>query len=997
MLIENPDALKGWLTTHLEPLCEADPVALAKYVMALIKKDKPEKELKDNCLDQLEVFLQKETKVFVDLLFGTLNSKSYLKHQQLSGIPVLPPVTIHPITTIVSGSDNTQAQTSMPNGTPSNAKVVMTVAVQQPTPTVNAKPDVRKLKSDTTLDGENRESRRPGLKNRSRSRSPIGRSNKRDPDDRRSRRYMDDDRRRRPYPSHRYDNRYRDFKNHRPPLSIDRDRDRDREPRPNRDREFGNKDRSAVDRSRSRSRSRSWSRSRSRSRSCSPSSSGSRSRSRSRSFSRDRLRVHARKSSRDSTGRGGSPQHQVDHGDTDYRVPPHSTGPNSIITVPDPVCTAASVVPPISINQYPTQGAKRCRDFDEKGYCMQGDMCPYDHGTDPVVVEDVSLLGFGPSTSSAPHQQVPPPPGICPTVLPTIGQPPPPPGPPLPPGVSPHPPPQPDSYIPEPYNPEAPGIKRNPRMHQPFWGPPSTGMPSLRLPVSRVPPPMFHPPPPPQRTRELIGVPTIDNPIEVSKVSTESSTAFEPETPRSIVVTASQSSISTDVVSSVSVQPSVDSNIKRRPFDYTRLGPKKSFQPVQERCTLEVRKVPRHLNTITQLNGHFSKFGNIVNLQVYYGGNPEAALVQFSSHAEANAAYRCTEAVLNNRFIKVFWHNKDNNQNSNQEKTTLPSEKPNVKERLGIPGNGKPSNFSLNNKIPANSTPTEDNTERAVIFSSSGNLSRTVFNPAALKKNNTLTATQGTPLKKSKEEQKKESFVKKMEVQKKREELLSSYFQEQKILLEKWKKRKNDKEKEEVKQTLTSLNKMIESLQNDMRKDSEEIKELQQTTGIPKSKSEAKSLGLLDRSSRGRGGRGSMPRGRSFRGRGSRNLTSVDHRPRKIIVSGTEEVKKDDMHMHFVQFGEIESVEEAQNGIVVAFKTRRDAEKAIALGSNYGDQAITLAWYREPTSSIADTSGLTDTLEEEEEIIEGEEENVEDLFLGDDEDDEDSEARSWRR
>lgn len=46
-------------------------------------------------------------------------------------------------------------------------------------------------------------------------------------------------------------------------------------------------------------------------------------------------------------------------------------------------------------------------------------------------------------------------------------------------------------------------------------------------------------------------------------------------------------------------------------------------------------------------------------LQVCYEGDPEAALIQFSSHAEAHAAYRSTEAVLNNRFIKVFWHNKD--------------------------------------------------------------------------------------------------------------------------------------------------------------------------------------------------------------------------------------------------------------------------------------------------------------------------------------------------
>lgn len=33
----------------------------------------------------------------------------------------------------------------------------------------------------------------------------------------------------------------------------------------------------------------------------------------------------------------------------------------------------------------------RCRDFDERGFCMRGDKCPYDHGPDPVVVEDTAL------------------------------------------------------------------------------------------------------------------------------------------------------------------------------------------------------------------------------------------------------------------------------------------------------------------------------------------------------------------------------------------------------------------------------------------------------------------------------------------------------------------------------------------------------------------------------------------------------------------------------
>lgn len=37
---------------------DADPASLAKYVVALVKKDKVDKDLKEVCIDQLEVFLQ---------------------------------------------------------------------------------------------------------------------------------------------------------------------------------------------------------------------------------------------------------------------------------------------------------------------------------------------------------------------------------------------------------------------------------------------------------------------------------------------------------------------------------------------------------------------------------------------------------------------------------------------------------------------------------------------------------------------------------------------------------------------------------------------------------------------------------------------------------------------------------------------------------------------------------------------------------------------------
>jgi len=38
--------------------CDADPAALAKYVYALVKKDRPVAQLQESMIEQLEIFLQ---------------------------------------------------------------------------------------------------------------------------------------------------------------------------------------------------------------------------------------------------------------------------------------------------------------------------------------------------------------------------------------------------------------------------------------------------------------------------------------------------------------------------------------------------------------------------------------------------------------------------------------------------------------------------------------------------------------------------------------------------------------------------------------------------------------------------------------------------------------------------------------------------------------------------------------------------------------------------
>lgn len=58
--------------------CEADPSALARYVLALLKKEKLENELLHCMNEQLDVFLGKETGPFLVRLFDIIKSEEYL-------------------------------------------------------------------------------------------------------------------------------------------------------------------------------------------------------------------------------------------------------------------------------------------------------------------------------------------------------------------------------------------------------------------------------------------------------------------------------------------------------------------------------------------------------------------------------------------------------------------------------------------------------------------------------------------------------------------------------------------------------------------------------------------------------------------------------------------------------------------------------------------------------------------------------------------------------
>ncbi|KAM7290227.1 RNA-binding protein 26 isoform X2 [Ixodes scapularis] len=334
MIIENSDALKSWLTSCLEHMCDADPAALAKYVMALVKKDKTEKELKDICLDQLDVFLQKETKPFVDMLFETLSSKSYLQGKpslppRLGAVvpavaPLIPAIPQPPVTTPATVAAPAQLLVVPAHKESGLASMAAEASLPVVAPAQQGKaPGVTGVRKDEVAEEEREPSRTSHRKSKSRSRSPVGgRSRNRSrEDERRSGRRFADERRRRTSERRRHEagGRHRG------------DGTRNRwgpEERPGR---------SAGPRDRSHSGRRSVSRSRSRS-------------PRSRNRSRDGARAEARNSGGASETRGP----EGSHGDTDYR-------PGQ---PPPPPPNAAPAEGQQAPSGFHAKASKRCRDYD---------------------------------------------------------------------------------------------------------------------------------------------------------------------------------------------------------------------------------------------------------------------------------------------------------------------------------------------------------------------------------------------------------------------------------------------------------------------------------------------------------------------------------------------------------------------------------------------------------------------------------------------------------
>ncbi|KAM6357500.1 RNA-binding protein 27-like isoform 3-T5 [Alca torda] len=960
MIIENVDALKSWLAKLLEPICDADPSALANYVVALVKKDKPEKELKAFCADQLDVFLQKETSGFVDKLFESLYTKSYLPSLEPTKVEAKP-----------AGQEKEVVKEELPH----------------------------KQNFQESVE-EERDSRKKKYSSPQRSRA--------DSSEQRTREKKRDD------------GKWRDY-----------------------DRYY---DRSDLYREKS-----SWRRGRSKSRSKSRGLSRSRSRSRGRSKDRDAARsIEHRERSKFKSERndveGSYNPVSVSPGKSTEQYSSAQSIP-SAVTVIAPAHHLESTTEswsnfynnhsnPSSFGRNPPP-KRRCRDYDERGFCVLGDLCQFDHGNDPLVVDEVSLPSMIPFPPPPPG--IPPPPGM---LLPPL------PGParnlrlPVPQAHPQAPPPVvlpvPNTYEPDGYNPEAPSITSAGRsQYRQFFTRAQTQRPNL---IGLTSGEMDTNP----RAANII-IQT-EPPIPIANNSNVTRVVLEPDSRK-----RSPSSMECPPLKKPWLGKQANNNQSKPGFlkknQYTN-------------TKLEVRKIPSELNNITQLNEHFSKFGTIVNIQVAFQNDPEAALIQYLTNDEARKAISSTEAVLNNRFIRVLWHRESEQQSpllQQQQQQTPPQalhhqlhlqqqaltaapavtmhsnlskvmnkppasgayvlNKVPVKRRLGAAGVNQPD-ISQSGAVVEDSQTFPTSTSHSKMVYSSSNL-KTSMKPGAGSKPHDVQEA----LKK-----KQEAMKLQQDMRKKKQEMLEKQIECQKMLISKLEKNKAMKpeERAEIMKTLKELAGKISQLKDELKTSSttstpskvksktEAQKELldaeldfhkrlssgEDTTELRKKLNqlqvEAARLGILPV---GRGktvpaqGRG-RGRGRGGRGRGMLNHMVVDHRPKALTVGGFVEEEKDELLQHFSKFGDIEDLQEEDSplSVVLTFKSRSEAENAANQGSRFKDRRLQISWYKPKVPSVS--------TEIEEEESKEEETETSDLFLHEDDDDDDEdedESRSWRR
>uniref|UniRef100_A0A914I4D3 60S ribosomal export protein NMD3 n=1 Tax=Globodera rostochiensis TaxID=31243 RepID=A0A914I4D3_GLORO len=574
MLIEDETRLKTWISQVVEDISDAEPDALAKYVIALVKKPLSDADLEKLCSDKLSVFLQSHTEVFVSRLFQTLKSGQYLSKNTASALQEPAKLAIQQRAKVVEEKAAAEHDELVLTDGESDHEQEREEAVQQPKTTKGEAVQQQHYaaaaaKAVSVMSSPRAASAKEQMPQSSSSRRSTAAAEQR--------------------PKVRAASPTVALSVAQPSTTTKPPRKRISPPP-----RSASAERRAADR-----RASPLPPPRRRVVVTGGSGGGSM-----RISSSNRLMVVERERERHHRGGGGG------RGGIGGRSRSKSRSPHR-----KEKRLGVELEPRISSSR-----RHRCRDFHEKGFCMRGDNCPFDHGPDPVVVENSALKDIVRDTtifdSPTTYGVNPPPPGLENTMTANAV------------GVN-----KLLGSVTEGYNPEAPSMDASSA-------------------VQRIDFSLLYPPVPAPTAAGIL------QPLAATASDVAGGGGVLPLRP-AVVADSSLGggTLRGPLPSTISVSanaPQSQDNSGRMAMRGGRFKPYTMGVRNPTTRSLLVKKIPPELNKIAQIDQHFSRFGQVTNIQVQYEGRTDSALVTFKTRRDAMIAYKSTEPIFNNRFVKLL-------------------------------------------------------------------------------------------------------------------------------------------------------------------------------------------------------------------------------------------------------------------------------------------------------------------------------------------------------
>ncbi|KAJ7071273.1 hypothetical protein C8F01DRAFT_1109822 [Mycena amicta] len=312
--------------------------------------------------------------------------------------------------------------------------------------------------------------------------------------------------------------------------------------------------------------------------------------------------------------------------------------------------------------------------------------------------------------------------------------------------------------------------------------------------------------------------------------------------------------------------------------------------------TLVVEKIPQDKLSLAAVNDWFKRFGTVTNVAIDTSGGK--ALVSFSNHEEAHAAWKSEDAVFGNRFVKVFWHRPMDGQGQSGARMLAASAP--VIANIGA---------KADHHVPLATPRKTPSTASTALAAKQQLLEKQIAEQKALMAS--LAAASA--------DEKKEIMAK---LRKLGEEMTADPKTDDAASKE---RDRLDKELE-----LHSAVGKVEASETteDLKAKLERLKEEAASLGLSDSGAET-SWGAPQRGYRGRGrGARTFYRGAGFaRGGPPRGSMKLDNRPKKLLVKGVKEESLQAVRDWYETTGQVESVAPVQGDVLVSFYSRAAAEQ----------------------------------------------------------------------